>query len=89
MKIDNQLDIKLGQFMQEIDVVLTKIENRKANGLDEKPPEVWKTRKFDNILIAYNNAVYNQNTIGRWTKRCSPPPSPRKVTLELPRTTEV
>ena len=42
--ISNQLDIKLRQFMQEeLDVVLTKIKNRKAAGLDEIPPEVWKT----------------------------------------------
>ena len=50
--IDNQLDIKLGQFMQdELDVVLTKIKNRKAADLDEIPPEVWKTRKFDDLLL--------------------------------------
>ena len=49
--IDNQLDIKLGQFTQELDVVLTKIKNRKAAGLDEIPPGVWKTRKFDDILL--------------------------------------
>ena len=43
--IGNQLDIKLGQFTQEeLDLVQTKIENRKATGLDEIPPEVWKTR---------------------------------------------
>ena len=48
--IDNQLDIKRGQFMQEeLDVVLTKIKNRKTAGLDEIPPEVWKTREFDDI----------------------------------------
>ena len=41
MKINNQLDIKLGQFTpDELDVVLTKIENRKADGLDETAPEV-------------------------------------------------
>ena len=42
--IDNQLDIKLGQFTQEeLDLVLAKIKNRKAADLDEIPPEVWKT----------------------------------------------
>ena len=50
--IDNQLDIKLGQFMQEkYDVVLTIIKNRKAASLDEIPPEVWKTRKSNNIQL--------------------------------------
>ena len=46
-KINNQLDIELGQFTQELNLVLRKIKNRKAAGLDEIPPEVWKTRKFD------------------------------------------
>ena len=40
------LDIKLGQFMQELDSVLRKTKNRKAAGLDEIPPEVWKTREL-------------------------------------------
>ena len=47
-----------------------KIKNRKAPGLDEMPPEVWKTRKFDNILLRHCNAIYNQNPIGRWMKGC-------------------
>ena len=39
--IDCQLNIKLGQFTQEeLDVVLTKIKNRKTVSLDEIPPEV-------------------------------------------------
>ena len=38
--INDQLDIKLGQFTQELDVVLTKIKNRKAVGLDEITSEV-------------------------------------------------
>ena len=43
--IDNQQDIKLGEFMQEgLDVVQTKIKNRKAAGLNEIPPEIWKTK---------------------------------------------
>ena len=31
--------------------LLTKIKNRKAAGLNEIPPEVWKTRKFDDLLL--------------------------------------
>ena len=54
--INDPLDIKLGQFNQELDLVLTKIKNRKAAGLDEIPPEVRKTRKFDDILLRYSNA---------------------------------
>ena len=64
-----QLDIKLRQFMEEeLDSVLRRIRNRKAAGLDEIPSEVWKTRQFDNILLQYCNALYNQNPIDRWTK---------------------
>ena len=49
--ISNQLDIKLGQFTQKLDLVLRKIKNRKAAGLDKIPPEVWKTREFTDILL--------------------------------------
>ena len=69
--IFNQLDIKLEQFSQEeLDSVLRKVKNRKAAGLDEIPPEVWMTRELDDIQIQRCNAVYNQNTIDRWTKGC-------------------
>ena len=58
--ISKQLDIKLGQFTrEELDSVLRKIKNRKAAGLDEIPPEVWKTKQFDDILLRHWNAVYN------------------------------
>ena len=71
MKIfSNQLDIKLGQFTQELNSVLGKIKNRKVVRLDEIPPEVWKTRELDDILLRHCNAIYNQNTIDRWTKGC-------------------
>ena len=69
--ITKQLDIKLEQFTrEEFDSVQRKIKNRKAAELDEIPPEVWKTREFDNILLRHCNAVYNRNTIDRWTKEC-------------------
>ena len=72
--ISKQLDIKLGLFTQaELYSVLRKIENRKAEGLDEIPPEIWKTRKFDEILLRHCNAVYNQNPVDRWMKGCIPP----------------
>ena len=59
----------LGQFTQEeLDVALRKIKNRKAAGLDEILPEIWKIRKFDDILLRSCNAVYNQSTIDGWTK---------------------
>ena len=53
--IDNQLDIKLGQFTQkELDSVVRKIKNRKAAGLDKIPPEIWKTRDFVHILFRHS-----------------------------------
>ena len=58
--ISKQIDIKLGPFTQEeLDSILRKIKNRKAAGLDEIPPEGWKTRKFNDILLRHCNAVYN------------------------------
>ena len=45
--INNQLDIQLEQFTQEeLNVLLTKIKNRKAICLDEIPAEVWKIKNF-------------------------------------------
>ena len=62
---------KLRPFTQEkLDLVLRKIKNRKAAELDEIPPEVRKTRKFDDIQLWHCNAVYNQNPIDIWMKRC-------------------
>ena len=81
--ISKQIDIKQGPFTQEeLDSVLRKIKNRKAAGLDEIPPEVWKTRKFDDILLRNFNAVYNQNPIDRWMKGCILP-FPKKGDLGL------
>ena len=81
--ISKQLDIKLGPFTQEeLDSVLRKINNRKAAGLDEIPPEVWKTRQFYDILLRHCNAVYNQNPIDRWMKGCILP-FPKKGDLGL------
>ena len=78
-----QLDIKLGPFTpEELYSVLTKIKNRKAAGLEEIAPEVWKTRKFDDILLRHSNAVYNQNPIDRWMKGCILP-FPKKDDLGL------
>ena len=77
--ISKQLDIKLGPFTQE---VLRKIKNRKPAGLDEIPPEVWKTRQFDDILLRHCNAVYNQNPTDRWMEGCILP-FPKKGDLGL------
>ena len=50
--------------------------------LDEIPPEVWKTRQFDDILLRHCNAVYNQNLIDRCMKGCILP-FPKKGDLGL------
>ena len=81
--VSNQLDIKLGQFMQEkIDIVLRKIKNRKTAGFDDILPEVWKTRKFNEILLRHCNTVYNQNIIDGWIKGCILP-FPKKGDLGI------
>ena len=81
--ICKQLDIKLGPFtLEELDSVLRKIKDRKARGLDEIPPEVRKTRQFDDILFWHSNAFYNQNPIDRWMKGCIFP-FPKKGDLRL------
>ena len=81
--INNQLNIKLGQFMQEeLDVLPRKIKNRKVTSFDEIPPEVWKTSKFNNTVLWYCNIIYNQNTINRWTKDCILP-FPKKGDLGI------
>ena len=77
------MDIKLGPFSQEeLYLVLRKIKNRKAAGLNEIPPEVWKTRQFNDILLWHCNTVYNQNPIDRWMKGCILP-FPKKSDLRL------
>ena len=43
---------------------------------------MWKTRKFDDILLRHCNAVYNQNPIDRWMKGCILP-FPKKGKLGL------
>ena len=58
------------------------IKDRKAAALNEIPPEVWKTRQFDDILLPHCNAVYNQNPIDRWMKGCILP-FPKKCDLGL------
>ena len=69
-------------MQEELDSVLRKIKNRKAAAFDEVLPKVWKTRKFDDILLRYCNAVYNQNTINSWTKGCILP-FPKKGDLGI------
>ena len=55
-------------MQKELDSVLRKIKNKKAARLIEIPTEAWKTREFNDILLRYCNAVYNQKSIDRLTK---------------------
>ena len=55
---------------EEFNIVVTKIKSRKAASLNEIFSEVWKTRKFDDLLLGFCNAICKQNTIERWTKAC-------------------
>ena len=57
-------------YSRKLDSVLRKITNRKANALDEIPPEVGKTKQFDDIIFRHCNAQYNQNPIDGWMKGC-------------------
>ena len=45
----------------------------KAAGFNIIPPEVWKTRKFDNILFQLCNAVYKQNPNREMDEKLHPP----------------
>ena len=64
--INDQLDVKLGKFEEKLDTVLEKIKDRKAVGLNEIPPEVWKT-KFNNMVLWLCDIVYKQNS-EKWPK---------------------
>ena len=59
----------------ELNTVLKTIKSRKVAGLDKIPPQVWKTRKFDDRLLRLCNAVYKQKTIDPWERYESPYPS--------------
>ena len=62
--ISEELNIKKGPFSaDELEVVLKKTKNRKAAGLDDIPPEVWKTGHFNDILLQSCNVVYQQQEI--------------------------
>jgi len=81
--IDYQLDIKLGNFsLEELNKALSKMQNGKAPGLDGIPPEVWKTKAFNNILLTLCNKVYNGNSIEAWTTGCILP-FPKKGDLGI------
>ena len=57
-----QVVIRLGEFAKEVfDMVWKKFKSRKVNKHDTITSEVWKTRKFDNLLLRLCNALNKQN----------------------------
>ena len=59
--ISKQLDIKLGPFTQEeLDWVLRKNKNWEGAVLDDIPPEVWKTRQFDDIDSTFQRSLLSK-----------------------------
>lgn len=81
--IENELDIKQGNFtMEELIVVIKNISNDKACGLDNIAAEVWKTGVFNEEMLQLCNAVYNLQKIDRWHEGCIIP-IPKKGNLAL------
>ena len=79
--IDHELDIETGPFTyKELEEALNKTKSRKACGLDDIPPEVWKTKLFNEELLTFCNKVYDQEAIQRWTEGCILP-FPKKGNL--------
>ena len=49
---------------------MKKLQNKIVAGLDGIPAEVWKTGKFNDLLLYYCNEVYKGNIIQSWTEGC-------------------
>ena len=79
--INYTLNIKLGHYTTpELEAV--KVNGRKAAGLDDIPPQVWKSGEFNDILLQLCNEVYDQNAIDKWTEGCILP-FPKKGDLGI------
>ena len=53
------------------------------------PPEIWKTKKFDDMLLRLYNAVNKQDIIKKWTNGCILPFHRKKVILGSLRSTVI
>ena len=81
--VDKELQIEQGPFtIKEFEMVLRKTKKNKTAGLDEIPPEVWKTGHFNHILLEFCNDVYSQKPIEHWMKGCILP-FPKKGDLTV------
>ena len=79
--IEQELEIKTGPFNGfELDLVLKKLINKFAAELDGIRTNIWKTGKFNDLLLYYCNEVYNGNVIQSWTEGCILP-FPKKGNL--------
>ena len=54
----------------------------KSAGIDEIPPEVWKSGYFNDQLLEFCNDVFSQKPIDYWTKGCILP-FPKKGELSV------
>ena len=61
--------------------MLKNIKLKKAAGIDEIPPEVWKTYLLNLHLLIFCNKVYNESVINVWKKGCMLPFSKKEIYL--------
>ena len=79
--IKHELEITTGPFNElKQDLVLKKLKNKRAAKLDGIRLKVWKTGKFNDLLLYYCNEVCNGNIIQSWTEGCILP-FPKKADL--------
>ena len=83
--VNDKLQIKQGNFTEdELSVVLKDLKTKKAAGPDSIPPEVWKTEAFNDIILKLCNAMYNGESIEKWSEGCILP-FPKKGDLSDPK----
>ena len=81
--VNKELAIEQGPFtLEELEKVLAKTKLNKSAGIEEIPPEVWKSGYFNDQLLAFCNDVFSQKPIEYWTKGCILP-FPKKGDLSV------
>ena len=81
--VNKELAIEQGPFtLEELETVLAKTKLNKSAGIDEIPPEVWKSGYFNDQLLEFCNDVFSQKPIEYWTKGCILP-FPKKGDLSV------
>ena len=83
MKVFDKLPIETGEFtMDELKHSIKDLKSNKASGLDEIPPEVWKTECFDQELLELCNKTYQGDAPKTW-RQGGILPFPKKGNLGL------